>query len=115
MNIDEFFPETRKRRRKCLLGEVEEDNDILGDSESHFKEDVFIKIIDSVTQSLTRRFNAASDIYEIFCFLWSYLETDFNQIILSCSKFAEFYKNDVVEADILEEVKNIKSIHSGNL
>lgn len=75
LNISPEFPETRRKTRKKFADETpsETPNEIVvPNAENDFKRDVFYTMLDCVLGNVTRRYEAANEIDDLFNFLWQY-------------------------------------------
>jgi hAT family C-terminal dimerisation region len=83
------------------------------DAESYFRVNVFFKIIDFVTDGLSRRFSAVRDICGLFDFLWYFKQLDDNELLQKASQFQLRYTYHI-SSDIQSEVLLLKRIFDVN-
>ena len=52
--------------------------------------------------------------YNMFCFLWRYLDLTEQQISTACVTLAKLYEKDISQHELIDEVIYLKVIHSAN-
>ena len=117
MNISNSFKSTRSRNIKRYFDDLPEliqqvPND--DDQETKFKQRVFFTIIDSVVDSLSRRFKSAQDINKLFSFLWKYIVLSKDELVTLIGNFSVKYAEYVCYNQLKEEMLHLKVIHSAN-
>ena len=119
MDTTHFFPEKRQRKRKRLHDEIPSRSTQLqveppSTAEVNFKRNVFYPLLDCVISNLTQRFNAIKELYATFGITWEYLNVDINELEKKAKALYEMYDVDI-SGEIVDELRNLKSIHTANL
>ena len=64
-----------------------DDQSAESEEELAFKQNVFYVIVDSVITSLTKRYDSANSINDLYSFIWQYLKLSQDQILQACEVF----------------------------
>ena len=115
MSISNSFKSTKSRKRKRYFDDSTEllqqgPND--DDQETEFKQRIFVTIIDSVVDGLSKRFKSAQDINNLFSFLWKYIMLSKDELVFLIGNFAANYAEDVCYDQLKEEMLHLKVIQS---
>ena len=78
-----------------------------------FKENVFMKVLNSVNEGMKNRFTAVNKINSLFGFLWTYTSRTEEALKGNCKLFSDKYP-DVSAEELPEEIRSLKSIHESN-
>ena len=77
-----------------------------------FKENVFMKVLNSVNEGMENRFRAVNKINSLFGFLWTYTSRTEEALKENCKLFSDKYPD--FSAELPEEIRSLKSIHESN-
>lgn len=111
--ISAAFPTKRKTRRKCFSDETSDEDSTEKSEETAFQHNVYNVLLDSVIPGLTVRYKAVCEINGLFSFLWQYRTMPDELLEERTTQFIKKYSVDVSE-HLLQEVKQLKSIHTAN-
>ena len=77
-----------------------------------FKENVFMKVLNSVNDGMENRFTAVNKINSLFGFLWTYTSRTEEALKENCKLLSDKYPD--VSAELPEEIRSLMSIHESN-
>jgi hypothetical protein len=110
LHLEEELKRTRKRKR--IIGEDEENENLDNDQKTIFKCEVFNIILDNVISDMTIRLESVHSLCDNFSVLWLSKEMTIDQIQEKSAALVQRYPKDLDE--LTDELQSLKLIYSAN-
>ena len=107
--IQTQFKETRKRTKKCFLGEIADDRRLETPSEQ-FRVNVSLPVVDTCLGQFSSRFESLQNVVGVFSFLFPnvLLKLPDAELEIQVTKFVKIYDNDI-SADFMRQILAFKA------
>jgi len=110
LHFEEELKRTRKRKR--VIGEDDEKENLVNDKKTIFKCEVFNILLDNVISDMTIRLESVHSLCDSFSVLWLGKEMTIDQIQKKSAALVQRYLKDLDE--LTDELQSLKLIYSAN-